>query len=135
MASAIADQLVIELLNANADPVESGLFHGLDLGLAEQLWNSLKRYLHVGRNAAVELVNHLHDSAVVLGPVQIGSATTKVDAGEFVLGVVGVVELEFLFQIGQVGFYAAVTFVVLTGEQAESAASRFRLDTKWRADV
>ena len=133
-ASARLDQLVVELLHAHADPVDTGRLHRLQLLATEGLRNPLERHLDVARDIE-HLADDPHQRGVLIGPVKIGRPAAEVDAGELGAAEVRPEQFAFAAQVPEVHVELLPVAVNLAREEAEAAAIRLRRQAVRRADV
>src|SRR5262245_30830365 len=78
-APAQAQQLGVELLDSHAYASHARLSHRLELRLREELRNALDGDFEVRRSPRQRSPDDSHELAVLLGTVEVGRASAKVD--------------------------------------------------------
>ena len=129
LAPAVLQQLVLELLRADADAIDPRLDHRRDALLVEQLRHALEGHLGVGRDGE-QLAHRAHHALVVARPQHVGRAAAEVDAVDGLAREVRRIEQELALEILEILRDRGIAGEVLAREQAEATRRRIRLRAK-----
>ena len=121
-AAAQRDQLVGELLGADADPVDSGGLHRRELLAREELGDPFESDLGRRRSRPQNVADQAEQTLVAVGRIEVGRAAAEIDAVERAAVELVTVELPLQLEVAQVLVELRPVPEHLAGEEAEAAA-------------
>ncbi len=96
------DQVVVELLNPDADPIHAGVLHRAQLVEIEQLRDALEGHFEAGRYRTEDPAHAAEQPLVLVGQIEIGRPSAEIDRRELGVAEMSPIELALHFQIPDV---------------------------------